>query len=163
MSDVNVSSKDIHKQIIEGAQLNRYLNRHANSADEAADIYQESILRVLEQSRRHRIDNPLAYAIRVARNLLSARGHKEDSDDIDSIACSRYAPADHVEHAQTCAQLSDVLENMPPLRKKVFILRRVEGESRQQIARQLDISVDAVSKHLSRAMADVQLYLDRHQ
>ncbi len=163
MPKVNVSSNDIHQQIVEGAQLNRYLNRHANSADEAADIYQESIVRVLEQSRRHRIENPLAYAIRVARNLLSARISNDNDEDIDSIACSRYAPADHVEHAQTCAQLSQVLETMPPLRKKVFILRRVEGETRQQIAKQLDISVEAVSKHLSRAMADVQMYLDRHQ
>lgn len=163
MSDVNVSSQDIHRQIVEGAQLNRYLNRHAKSADEAADIYQESIVRVLEQSRRHRIDNPLAYAIRVARNLLSARHTEEESDDIDGIACSRYAPEEHVEHAQTCAQLSEVLESMPPLRKKVFILRRMEGETRQHIAKHLNISVEAVSKHLSRAMADVQRHLDQHR
>lgn len=163
MANVNVSSNDIHRQIVKGAQLNRYLNRHASNAEEAADIYQESIVRVLEQSRRHTIDNPLAYAIRIARNLLSMRSTQQDSDDIDSIACSRHTPEALAEQTQKCAQLTAVLNTMPPLRKKVFLLRRLEGETRQQIAKQLGISVDAVSKHLSRAMADVQQYLDRHE
>ena len=53
--------------------LKQYLHRHSVNSEEAADLYQESIARVLEQSKATVFDNPLAYAFRVARNLLSKR------------------------------------------------------------------------------------------
>lgn len=41
---------------------------------------------------------------------------------------------------------------MSPLRRDVFIRRRLHGESRQLIAKNLGVSEEAVKKHISRAM-----------
>jgi RNA polymerase sigma-70 factor (ECF subfamily) len=50
---------------------------------------------------------------------------------------------------------------MPPLRRQVFVLLRMEGKSRSDIAALLQISEDAVSKHVSRALADIQRLIDQ--
>ena len=50
---------------------------------------------------------------------------------------------------------------MPVQRRRVFEMRRIEGQSRQAIASSLNISAEAVTKHISRAMADIQLHLDK--
>jgi RNA polymerase sigma-70 factor (ECF subfamily) len=57
--------------------------------------------------------------------------------------------------------LSQALSAMPPLRRQVFVLLRMEGKSRSEIATLLQISEDAVSKHVSRALADIQRLLDQ--
>lgn len=161
MSEAKNAVNELHQQLTEGNQLKRYLSRHASSADEAAEIYQESIVRVLERAKESAIQNPLAYVIRVARNLL-IKTADISLDDIDEMECSNANPEETTCHAQRVDLITQALNNMPSLRRKVFILRRMEGESRQNIAKQLDISSEAVSKHLSRALADIQRHLDRN-
>lgn len=61
MSTVKKSASQ--RQVVTNAEpLVRYLQKNANSAD-AADIFQETITRVLEQARQRPILNPLAYAL----------------------------------------------------------------------------------------------------
>mgnify|MGYP006168079189 FL=1 len=52
---------------------------------------------------------------------------------------------------------------MPALRRQVFVLYRVEGKSRSHIATLLQISEEAVSKHVSRALADIQRQIDQQR
>ena len=51
---------------------------------------------------------------------------------------------------------------MPPLRRKVFEMRRIEDKSREEIAQELDLSVEAVKKHINRAMVEVTLCAEKH-
>jgi DNA-directed RNA polymerase specialized sigma24 family protein len=39
----------------------------------------------------------------------------------------------------------------------------MKGESRLEIANALNISEDAVKKHISRALGDLQRFVDEHQ
>ncbi len=51
MSIVEKPEQDVHQALKNAAPLARYLERNASSAD-AADIFQESIARVLEQAKQ---------------------------------------------------------------------------------------------------------------
>ncbi len=146
--------------LINSKVLKQYLYRHSVNSEEAADLYQESIARVLEQSKTTVIDNPLAYAFRVARNLLSKR-QLLDTDNIDEQQCYRQNPELHLETQQRIELIAQVINAMPVQRRRVFEMRRIEGQSRQAIASSLNISAEAVTKHISRAMADIQLHLDK--
>lgn len=161
MPEIKNSVRELHQQLTEGNHLVRYLSRHASNADEAAEIYQESIVRVLEQAKQSAIHNPLAYVIRVARNLL-IKTPDISLDDVDEMHCSQPNPEETVSQQQRVDLITQALNTMPSQRRRVFILRRMEGESRQAIAAILGISTDAVSKHLSRAMADIQRQLDKN-
>lgn len=61
---------------------------------------------------------------------------------------------------QRLALFSATLEAMPPLRREVFRRRRLEGQSREEIAEALGLQPEAVKKHISRAMAQLARALD---
>lgn len=157
--------EQMRQELLEGSGLlKRYLNRHAADATDAADFYQEAIARVLEQARERAIHNPVGYAIRVARNLIinKPKSHYCEPHELELLECSSPSPEESLNRAQRVAVLTRVLKAMPPLRRKVFVRRRLHGESREQIATALGISQEAVKKHMSRALADLQRYLDDH-
>ncbi|WP_228758006.1 RNA polymerase sigma factor [Idiomarina loihiensis] len=158
MSNKTNNSK-LYDCLTNNAQLRRYLSGRTRSSEEAADIYQESVARVLEQSRKSTINNPIGYAIRVARNLLTARPVDCD-DDIDNLDSPKANPEYLLEEAQRIELISQALENMPEQRRRAFELRRLHGESRKAIAEQLGISMETVTRHITRALADIQRYID---
>ncbi|MCU4675179.1 sigma-70 family RNA polymerase sigma factor [Catenovulum sp. 2E275] len=142
-------------------QLTRYLNRHADNPDEAADIYQESVVRVLEQAKQTQINNPIAYVIQIAKSLL-IKNKIGVFEVLEDTECSQPSPEDTLASEQKMKLIEQSLLQMPTLRREVFTLRRIQGESRQQIALKLNLSEAAVSKHLTRAMADIQSHIDTY-
>jgi len=160
MSIVEKPDQDVHQALQNAAPLARYLERNASSAD-AADIFQESIARVLEQARQRPILNPLAYAFTVARHMLM-RLKPVSAEEPDEVVCQSANPEEMASMQQTVGLFSQALDAMPPLRRQVFVLYRMEGKSRSSIAALLQISEDSVSKHVSRALADIQRLIDRH-
>jgi RNA polymerase sigma-70 factor (ECF subfamily) len=159
MSVVEKQQQDVHQALKNADPLARYLQRNASSAD-AADIFQESVTRVLEQSRQRPILNPLAYAFTVARHMLM-RLKPAQAEEPDLQPCQSANPEEMASMQQTVDLLSQALAAMPTLRRQVFVLLRMEGKSRSDIAALLQISEDAVSKHISRALADIQRLLDQ--
>ncbi|GAA0561581.1 RNA polymerase sigma factor [Rheinheimera aquimaris] len=141
--------------------LLRYLQKNANSAD-AADIFQEAVTRVLEQTRQKPILNPLAYAFTVARHLLM-RIRNHPAEQPDELVCQSANPEEMASMQQTVELFGQTLAAMPALRRQVFVLYRVEGKSRSHIATLLQISEEAVSKHVSRALADIQRQIDQQR
>ncbi|QIL91643.1 RNA polymerase sigma factor [Microbulbifer harenosus] len=160
MPELNAEQSSLTLQLIEGApRLKRFVQRHADNATDVADLYQESITRVLEQAREQRINNPVAYAIRIARNLIINRGPVAHAEETEMV-CPGPSPEENTSRQQQLQEILTILETMPALRREVFIRRRLDGESREEIARALGISVEAVKKHISRALADIQRALD---
>lgn len=149
----------LHSELTDNSQLRRYLAKRAQSSEDAADIYQESVARVLEQAQKRPITNPIAYAIRVARNLLISKPMSYENG-IDEIDAPHTNPEYQMEESQRIDLIYEALKAMPEQRRKVFELRRINGESRQAIAQQLGISTEAVTRHISRAMVDIQKYID---
>lgn len=158
MSDKKDNSK-LYDCLTNNPQLRRYLSGRTRCSQEAADIYQESVVRVLEQSRKSTINNPIGYAIRVARNLLTTRSVDCD-DDIDNIDSPKANPEYLLQEAQRIELISQALDSMPEQRRRAFELRRLHGESRKAIAEQLGISTETVTRHITRALADIQRYID---
>ena len=147
------------QSLSESSQLRRYLSRRAQCSDEAADIYQESVVRVLEQAKKSPISNPIAYAISIAKNLLSQRTPHND-DGIEELSTTQTNPELNLQRTQKLELIYQALERMPEQRRRVFELRRLHGENRESIANQLNISSETVTRHISRAMVDIQRYLD---
>lgn len=161
MTQLKVPQEVLCRELVEGSpRIKRYLSCRVADASEAADFYQESVARVLERAREQRIHNPVAYAIRVARNLIINRP-APSYDDEGELACPGPSPEESASRAQRVALLTRALESMPPLRRSVFVRRRLHGDSRATIARELGISEEAVKKHISRALYDLQRMLDR--
>lgn len=145
--------------------LKRYIQRIAPNSSDAADIYQESVLRVIEQARTQPLRNPLAYGLRVARNLLLGNRKRPtlSLETLEECVSPLPCPEERTSQRQRAQLLTGFLATMPAQRREVLIRRRLQGESREQIAAAMGLSQEAVKKHMSRALADLQRFLDNHR
>ncbi len=140
------------------SKLLAYINRRCRNMSQSEDVMQETLLRMLEQSRKTEIAQPLAYAYRVADSIIFAQARKVrlETGIGDSDFESELPLADEVlEHKQREAIFRQALEGLTPLRRTVFIKRHLERKSRQAIAEETGLSLEAVKKHLVRAMVQL--------
>ena len=141
-------------------RLLAYIMRRHRDPSGAEDILQETMMRVVEQSRKQELTNPAAYAYRVADNViygLAKRRKREAELGDQDFECELPLADEQLEYKQRLALFQKALDRLPPLRRKVFAKRHLEGRSRDEIARELDLSVEAVKKHLVRAMTDLTI------
>ncbi|MEE3623229.1 sigma-70 family RNA polymerase sigma factor [Nitrospirillum sp. BR 11752] len=130
-------------------------NRIRNPA-EADDIYQETMLRMLERVREGDVRQPVPYALRVAHSVILDRVDSPVQEPLaDDLPCASPAPDQVVSGRQRLAALTAALRALPPQRREVVVRRRLKGQSRQEIARAMGISEETVKKHLTRALAQL--------
>ena len=144
------------------AGLQRFLMRRLHDAQNVQDLSQEAYLRLLRVEDAELVRKPQAYLYRIASNLVYEFKLRERQDPVtfDSEAVERIAektaddrPTDELgERLSTERQLEKVLDQLPPLYRSVFILRKRDGLSLAEIAQQLGISVHTVKKYLFRAV-----------
>lgn len=135
-----------------------YIRRRQHDPSHADDILQETILVMMQQAQKREIENPLAYAYRVAESLIYAqarRGRREEGLDDHEFICDAPLADEVLEHRQRVVLFQAALQELSPLRRDIFLRRHLHGQSRQTIAEDLGITLEAVKKHLVRAMIEL--------
>jgi RNA polymerase sigma-70 factor (ECF subfamily) len=147
--------------------LRRFVERRMRSPETAADIVQDTFVKVAMLDERTVIQNPLAFLYRVAGNLsldsLREREVRErhiDSGDLPDIADGAPGSEAHIAGHQRLRILADAVAELPPRCGEVFRLRKLEHLAPQDIADRLGISRNMVEKHLRKALAHCQARLD---
>ena len=152
------------KQVFQQYQqeLHGYLvNRLRGHSLDAADIAQETYLRLLRMKNTDVIENPHAYVYRVAGHVVRELALKEQMQKNLVTELDQESQLPHfVESAETQADrlmrlqhLEQIIEELPPTYQAVLILRKRDGMSHQEIADKLGISKHTVKKYLCRAVA----------
>ncbi|HEU0096530.1 MAG TPA: sigma-70 family RNA polymerase sigma factor [Rhizomicrobium sp.] len=142
------------------SKLLAYINRRCRNSSLSEDIMQETLLRVIEQSRKNEIEQPLAYAYRVADSVIFAQARKtgRETEIGDADFESDVPLADEVlEHKQRTEIFRKALAELTPLRRTIFVKRYLERKSRREIADEMGIGLESVKKHLVRAIVDLSL------
>ncbi|HWV09337.1 MULTISPECIES: RNA polymerase sigma factor [unclassified Pseudomonas] len=143
--------------------LQRLLTRKVRDPHLAADLVQESFLRLAEQRGKEPIENIPAYLYRTARNLMvdhSRQNQRRRTDLVPHEALHDIvedAPSleEQAVAAQHLRQLREAVAELPPRTRDIFRLNRLEGLTHAEVARQLGISDSSVQKHLAKALAHV--------
>lgn len=152
MNDSIFRSAEVRRRLL------AYIARRDRHPDASEDILQETLLRLLEQTRKKAIEDPMAYAFRVADTVIFARARQRKREtelgDMD-FACEAPLGEQVLEYKQRAALFRDALLAMSPMRRTVFVKRHLEGKSRGVIAAETGLSLEAVKKHLLRAMAEL--------
>lgn len=109
------------------------------------------------------VDNFKAYLFRAARNrTISAFRQKlrhteyQEQDELDNIAANENH---QLEYRELSEFIQRGIELLPPRRKQVFKLSRLEGKTYEEIARQLNISRSSVNQHIVEALVFLRTYL----
>lgn len=149
-------------------ELLNFLSRQVQDRDVAADLAQESYVRVLAaQSGGRVVQDIRALLYRVARNLVvdqHRRSQVRQHVDLHALAedCQPTAPAslqpeDALASRQRVGAYLGAIEDLPPRCREAFVLSIFDELSHAQIAQRMGISVSMVEKHVARGMLACKL------
>lgn len=131
--------------------------------DAAEDVAQEVFIKiwtgrgVLPEVRNFR-----NYLFQISKNAVIDHIRKESAMVLrnNDFAGRFFAGDDSFENdfiaRETQGAIDEIVENMPPKRREVFILNRVQGKSNDEIAELLGLSKKTVENHLHLALKELK-------
>jgi len=139
--------------------LKAFIRKSLEQDSDVEDIFQQLMEKTLKMDTHLVIEQPLSYGYKIAQNLIIdfTRQQQRNPDELtfepesDNITLE-----EQLAHEQRLQIYQRCIANMPPLRRQVFIQRRLHGKSRAQICAELGLQEEAVKKHISRAMTDLE-------
>lgn len=152
-------------------ELRSFLTRRLGCAETAADLVQDTYIRLATRQDREAHSNPRALVFRIAANLATDHArHRQVRERVDAgcpdlpgLASSAPQPDAMVLARQEHALLKKAIAELPEKRRTVFLLRTSQELSYGQIAGRLGISVSAVEKHMSKAILHCRTRMERYR
>lgn len=150
------------------ANLLRFFALRTSSSNEAEDIVQEIYVRIASLDDAS-VENPVGYLYKLGTNVMldrvRARERATARDDAyyrtfqtgSSMEPESDAPSPEAawESRARLERVLAVVERMPPRRKQVFVMHKIDGLSYAEIAEALRISRSAVEKLMMAALRDL--------
>lgn len=166
MSAVAAGRRIVSEEVALRAALHRFVQTRLRDSHDGEDIVQETYIRLYDYRRSRSVADVGAFCFAVARNLVfdhfrrlrTMPRHAELGED---IPCAQPRAEEVLDYRQRVDILVRALRVMPPLRREIFLRRRLDGVAVAIIAADLDMSVAAVEKHCVRAVADLRAALER--
>lgn len=151
------------------ADLLRFLARRLGNVEHAADVAQDTYLRLATLSADDSIKEPRAFLFRVAGNLAIDRLRSENRLSSlhaeEEAALELHDPAASPENSllacEALAQLDEALGQLPDKARLALLLNRLEGLTHAQIAERLSVSESMVGKYIVQAMRHCRDWLRR--
>lgn len=139
--------------------------------DEVHDAVQETYEHLLRYRRSTWEELPRALVMRIAANVVIDRSRHDAarqarqhlSIDALELESAEPTPERRVLAQQDIALVREAILAMPRRCQEVFLLSRIKGRNYLQIADELGISVKAVEKHISHALALCRQRVGREQ
>ncbi|KQQ50746.1 sigma-70 family RNA polymerase sigma factor [Pseudomonas syringae] len=137
--------------------LTTWLRRRLGCPDNAADLAQDTFVKVLMARDTPQLIEPRAFLTTIAKRVLSNHYRRQDLERAWYQALAELpesvAPSEE-ERAiifETLVELDRLLDGLPLPVKRAFVLSQVDGLSHGEIAAQLGISIATVKRHLNKA------------
>jgi RNA polymerase sigma-70 factor (ECF subfamily) len=139
--------------------LRAYLAKLLGDQSEAQDVAQNAFLRIQPSMNEGRAREPRLLLFATARRLAlnEIRRRRNQRLDFEGAAAIETKLSDEpsVEHIvaarQEIVRFEEILLRLPPGCRQVFLLRKVEDLTHDEIARRLSISRKTVENHMTRA------------
>lgn len=139
------------------AKVKAALMRRGRSEHDADDLVQEAWVRLAQYERGQPVVQPEAFLMRAALNLSidthrlrQSRGTEVLLDDVVLIDSTPSAEATLLAR-ERLQRLSVGLGRLPERTRAFFLAHRIEGKSYTEIAREHNLSVTAVERHIAKA------------
>lgn len=151
-----------------GPKLLAFTRKSLASQADAEEVVQDIFLKLWE--RRHFLDpeqNFDIYLFRMARNLVYNRARHQ----VIEVAYNKYMAAnssssqnltdDYLDHQDLNQALEETCATLPPVRRQVFVMSRLEGLSNGEIAQRLQTSTSNIENHIYKALQGIRKELAR--
>ncbi|HCK4985459.1 TPA: sigma-70 family RNA polymerase sigma factor [Pseudomonas aeruginosa] len=137
--------------------LTGWLRRRLGCPQNAADLAQDTFVKVLVSRQAARIDEPRAFLTTIARRVLCNHYRRQDVERayLEALASlpEREVPSEETRAIvlETLVELDRLLDGLPPLAKETFLLAQLDGLGYAEIATQLGISLSSVKRYMLKA------------
>lgn len=141
-------------------ELRRFLVRRLPCIEVAAELAHETFVRYLVAAPCAPLVNPRAFLYRIAGNLAIdyLRSHRlssqqtVDLDGCSELPCDELSPERYVIARQQLDRLRRAIDELPAKCRSVFVRHKFDGISQKDLAREFGVTVNAIEKHLIRAL-----------
>lgn len=143
------------------SSLISFLRRRLRRPEDAADVAQETYIRMMRYEGSREIQSASSMMFRIATNVANDLERSDQARHIggqcsvDDVELVSDCPSAERELAaqQDLDILVEAVKHLPPKCQQVFLLSRVQQMTYPQIAVHCGISVKMVEKHISHALA----------
>lgn len=146
--------------------LHGWLRQRLSNTADAADLAQDTFIRVLLARTAGTLKEPRHYLATIARGLTIDlyRRRSLESAYLEALAQQpeRYAPSAETQAAilDTLMAIDRMLDGLGPRTRAVFLAVQLDGLSYEKTGERLGVSVSTVRKHLARALMHCLLVED---
>lgn len=147
--------------------LNAWLRSKLGNAADAADLAQDTFVRLLQRREQLELSAPRAFLRTIARGLVIDHWRREELHRAYLEALS-HLPEAEVPSVETRELLMELLERiaqmldgLKPKVRRAFLLAQCEGLTHKEIAAQMGISLRSVERYVADAL--YHCYLLRYE
>ncbi len=152
-----------------GAQLHAHLLRMIKSEETAREIYQDIFMKIWERREGIDVDKPFgAYLYRIAVNKVYDHFRKiaREKRLANSIAASSEGFHRDTENGllydESLRLIHKAIDQLPPARRQIYMLCKIENKSYEEIAALLGISTSTINDHIVKANRFLKKALAAH-
>ncbi len=137
--------------------LQRWLTSRLGDSQWAADLAQDTFLRILVARRPPELREPRAYLTTVAKGVLSNWRRRQQLEQAYLQALAALPVSwmrSEEEHALVLEALHEIdalLDGLPAQARQAFLLAQIEGLTYPEVAERLGLSLATVKRHVKRA------------
>lgn len=138
--------------------LRLWLRKRLPCSESAADLAQDTFVRLLASRKVLDLREPRAYLSSIARSLMidGFRRRAVEQAYLETLALQpeplEISPEARVLILETLLEIDRMLDGLGTRGREIFLLAQLDGLSHVEIGRRLGLSTNTVRKHLLRAL-----------
>ncbi|TBU85613.1 sigma-70 family RNA polymerase sigma factor [Phytopseudomonas dryadis] len=146
--------------------LQHWLRKRLGCSEQAADLAQDTFVRVITQRKLLELREPRAYLSTIARSLMIDlfRRRALEQAYLETLAALpepvAISPQTRSIIIETLLQIDALLDGLGERGREIFLLAQLDGLSFVEIGRRLGLSSNTVRKHFVRAMTHCLLLIE---
>lgn len=164
---LKIGDKHAFEQLYHNYKIRIYGNlcKMVKSTETADELLQDLFIKIWTGRENLDPDKSFrSYLFKIAENLAydffrKAALNKKMEIYLVSVSKPTESPIEqHIYYKEGNYVLAKAIEQLPPKRKQVYILCKIEGKSYEEVSRLLGVSISTVNEHIVKASSVVRKY-----